>query len=139
MATDIWIHLEYKKSLNSDKWEHMTEPWGDRLYYIFGALVGERHPELEHIPARGLPDNISDITLEKFKDGEGDFHTPSWVTAEELLHSINVADEAIKIIYSEEGIEYKPNWCRFYQELYDIMATYDAIGKPARMVFWFDN
>ena len=135
MGTDIWIHIEYK-CRKTKNYKHAREFDGDRLYGLFGILAGARS-EIEPIyPPRGLPDDVTRLTYKKYQDGEGDFHTASWLTASELRECLDSVDEIIK---QEKKDAYNKDWLKGYEKIYRYLKYYDDIGEPSRMVFWFDN
>ena len=135
MATDIWIHIEYKNR-KTKHYNYAREFYGDRLYGVFGILAGAR-TDIEPIyPPRGLPDDLTRRTYEKYLDGEGDFHTASWLFASELRECLDAVDE---IVRDKEPVTYKNDWLKRYEKIYRYMKYCDDIGESSRMVFWFDN
>ena len=57
-----------------------------RNYAVFGRLAGVRSYDIIPISEpKGVPTNISDEVFKHWKDGVGDWHTPSYFTAKELV------------------------------------------------------
>ena len=147
MATDIWGHIEYRpkgkkffvhlKDINCDEW------WSypSRDYEMFQAMSGARWmiDDIKQLfETRGLPDDLSRETWRKYKDGEPDFHTASWLDTDELKQCIDhVRDIDInKLKYDPENVE---KCLKFYMEIYNCMKSSDDDGDYTRLVFWFDN
>ena len=138
MATDIWIHIEYKSRKNK-KYKYAGEFDGERLYSVFGILAGVRSDIKSIYPPRGLPDDASDELLCAYKNRFPDCHTPSYLYTSEFRECLDIVDELIHKYDEKEGTTYNPNWLKSYEFIYEYMQTSDKEGEPARMVFWFDN
>lgn len=134
MATDIWIHVEYK-SRKTGKWTYAYEADGDRNYKLFGILAGTRGDCRPLYDPRGLPSDISDKAKKEYEDWGADAHTPSWLTTQELKECLNTAIERTKDSYRDE----MEKWLKPYYEIYEKMNEKEAQGEPCRMIFWFDN
>ena len=138
MGTDIWIHIEYK-SRKPNKYIHADfKPDKKRVYSLFGALAGASGDIAPIYEPRGLPDDITQKTWKEHKDGEGDFHTESWLTSQELRECI---DLVIKEWTSKDDttIEETKDVLSSYERIYNYMKDSDDEEEPSRIVFWFDN
>lgn len=138
MATDIWIHIEYKSRKNK-KYKYAGEFDGDRLYGVFGILAGARSAIEPLYPPRGLPGDVCESIYRAYKDFQSDAHTPSYLYTDELRECLDTVDEVIHEYYAKEDTIYDPDWLKTYEYIYSYMRTCDEEGEPARMVFWFDN
>lgn len=138
MATDIWIHIEYKSKTGN--WVELCEPYEDRIYGLFGALAGAR-TDIEPIyPPRGLPQDISFDTLDKYEEGKEDYHTESWLTFSELKQCMDYAKIEINKRRVESGYEELPQSFLYgYNAIYNYMKAFEDVGFETRIVFWFDN
>lgn len=140
MATDIWTHIEYKHR-KKKKYVHAegTET-GLRYYAMFWTMAGVRFvPNFEQLyKPKGLPGDITQETLEEYRDGKPDFHTMSWLDTEELKACIDSVRE-ISITRYNESPEKVDEWLQPYTSIYHYMKECDDEGEPARLVFWFDN
>ena len=134
MATDIWIHVEYK-SRKTGKWTYAYEADGDRNYKLFGILAGTRGDCWPLYDPRGLPIDISDKAKKEYEDWGADAHTPSWLTTQELKECLNTAIKRTKDSYRDE----MKKWLKPYYDLYEKMNEKETQGEPSRMIFWFDN
>ena len=65
MATDIWIHVEYK-SRKTGIWTYAYEADGDRNYKMFDVLAGTRGDCWPLYDPRGLPSDISDKAKKEY-------------------------------------------------------------------------
>ena len=121
-----------KERLKKDKGEH---PFDWRSYSMYGFLAGVRNysccdPIAE---PRGIPDDTTDEVREDYEGWGSDAHTPSFLTAKELLE-FNYDKPVFK--GSEET--YRDNLSgMFFIHLEDLAK----LGNPedVRIVFWFDN
>ena len=134
MATDIWIHVEYK-SRQTGKWTYAYEADGDRNYKLFDVLAGTRGDCRPLYNPRGLPIDISDKAKKEYEDCGADAHTPSWLTTQELKECLNTAIKRTKDICRDE----MKKWLKPYYGIYEKMKEKETRGEPCRMIFWFDN
>jgi hypothetical protein len=135
-----------KRWVSADKWKledayEDEEPWWDtiseerfyrgRNYYLFSVLAGVRgdgDKNLgvdEHGP-KGIPDDASFGFRSVVKQWDGDGHSHSYFTLEELL-SINWSD------YNQE------DWLDDFIVTIDKMKSIDTDPTKVRCVFFFDN
>ena len=134
MATDIWIHVEYK-SRKTGKWTYAYEVDGDRNYNLFSILAGTRGECLPLYDPRGLPSDISDKAKKEYEDWGADAHTPSWLTTQEFKECISTTIKRSEDSYRDE----MKKWLEPYYGIYEKMYTIESQGEPCRMIFWFDN
>lgn len=149
MGCDIHIHMEIKVK---GKWEHYSHIYAERSYRIFGKLANVRISNDEHFPIKDLPEDCSLITNIDWKYGEGDNHTPSYLTSEELSDLYNWMQSEWEHIPDDQrggyiltfDFEY---W--FLRHSYLFGNSYTNFNKyrneypeeieDIRMIFWFDN
>lgn len=84
MGCDIHCHIEVK--ING-RWEHYSALDIDRDYSLFARMAGVRayaDPSPPIAKPRGLVPDPSIITEIDWARGDGDWHTPSWLTGAEL-------------------------------------------------------
>lgn len=136
MGTDIWINVE-RKSRRYRRYKYGKEFFFARRYYILFGFLASARSEFEALyPPRGLPKDISKTTLRKYKDGEEDFHTCSWLTTSEFRECIDHANNtAEKLNRINNQFDPRPD----YERIYQCMKESEDEGEPARIVFWFDN
>ena len=134
MATDIWIHVEYK-SRKTGKWTYAYEVDGDRNYNLFSVFAGTRGECLPLYDPRGLPSDISDKTKKEYEDWGVDAHTPSWLTTQEFKECLSTTIKRAEDSYRDE----MKKWLEPYYGIYKKMNTIESKGEPCRIVFWFDN
>ena len=137
MATDIWIHMEYRNR-KTKKYKYGGKFDGDRLYGVFDIIAGVRGNIKPIYPPRGLPGDVNNCIYKQYKEGKPDFHTASWLSTSEFRECLDAVNEIIREEDKKEGIIYDPDWAKSYELIYDYMKSYDADGEPARIVFWFD-
>jgi hypothetical protein len=105
---------------------------GGRNYRLFGLLAGVRCSWPFSFEERGLPDDMSDQVKKLSDSWEGDAHSHSWLTRQELQH------KATELMISpEEGA----HMCAGYLQslLADLPVTDNPDPSEQRIVFWFDN
>lgn len=114
--------------------EKGDSPFRWRSYSMFGFLAGVRsHWCNPIVEPRGFPDDTTDEVREDYEYWGSDAHTPSFLTAKELLE-FNYDKPVFK--GSEET--YRDNLSgMFFIHLEDLAK----LGNPedVRIVFWFDN
>ena len=121
MGCDIHVYVEYKPYSHSSYWFLFAHVHLMRNYELFGVLAGVRSEIAPLFPPRGLPDNVDIITDCDHRNEEGDAHTESWLTLEELK----------KVVPTEN-----------HNDVYAMIASMEELekrGLPTRLVFWFDN
>ena len=146
MVTDIHLHVEeyydnswhlvpnnkgpisfYWKEGDKEDTYHNKHDWDPgRNYLLFTILVGVRSYDdttpIMKEPA-GLPKDCSKELMDEYKAWQGDAHTPSFFTLEELLPFKDMTFPKIMIVDMEGFIEYKkgsiPGTWRYY-DLYFI-------------------
>ena len=137
MGTDIWINVE-RKSRRYKRYKYGKEYFFVGRYYIMFSFLASARSEFEALyPPRGLPEDMSKTTLRKYKEGESDYHTCSWLTTSEFRECIDHAKKAaeeLKIKFSPQ-FDPRPD----YERIYQYMKEGDEAGEPSRIVFWFDN
>lgn len=136
MGTSINIHFEIKVS---GKWEHYSSPYLNRNYNMFGWLAGVRLPENQEIEVKGLPTDISVVTLIDWENAEG--HTPSYLTAEEIT---NWLKEFPHLVDSDPEInKFHPRigylFGNMFNSYYNYPTDYPPKIEDLRMVFWFNE
>ena len=109
-----------------------------RDYVMFGLLAGVRGEEKLFEP-RGLPDDVPSTYKFDYDRMEGDAHSASWLTTEE----VRAVAEAYPAAVERRGGERRQN--PFLAALVGLMGAVDQWseeydpGGSAVFVFWFDN
>lgn len=114
--------------------EKGDSPFDWRSYAMFGFLAGVRSHWCDPIiEPRGFPSDACDEVRENYEGWYGFAHTPSFLTAKELLE-FNY-DKPIFEGYKET---YRDNLSEmFFVHIEDLSKLGDP--KDVRVVFWFDN
>lgn len=121
MGCDIHAGIERKiegKWILTE-WLHI-----ERSYTLFSRLAGVRAIGLDPKPVakpRGIPDEVSDGFKYHLNYWEGDAHSISWLTLEEM-----------KSYGAWDGIGYSMRPVEVIQEM-------EFGDQPSRLVFFFDN
>lgn len=99
-------HPYYTSNGTEEQNKFLEEPCWDtgRDYLLFGRLAGVRRDVLPIAEPRGIPADISKSVAKQWKDGMGDWHTPSYLSAQELLAA---KDEPIQHVTCLSMKEYK--------------------------------
>ena len=143
------IHSYAEKRVNG-KWEELDfSPFHWRQYGVFGFLAGVRNYSGVPVLAapRGLPRDASDYVREESDSWNGDGHTHSWLSVEELSafdYDAAVEDRRITVnndggCTAEPGGGEMTTWREFLgPKFFDDLTRLKAEGAE-RIVFWFDN
>lgn len=133
MGCDIHWTIEVK---HNDKWIGILNDCGlkckaaDRWYPFFGELAGVRMESDTAYPRKGLPDDVSDLTIWDASSSAWD-HSGSWLTIDEFVDAYNRA----VIKYQHENPEDKP---LTKEELFEY-SYWPCYEEETRIVFSFDN
>ncbi len=137
MGCDIHLHTEVKFR---GKWEHMGAPNIDRDYELFAKMAGVRGDVEAIALPRGVPNDISLLTKIDLERWEGDGHSHSWLTGEELDALGKWYEQKLKshgrFTYFKMIIGYLfgNNW-----DVKKYPKDYPDGVEDSRAVFWFDN
>ncbi len=130
MGCDIHLHIEVKIG---GVWHHYGAPNVSRNYALFERMAGVRG-EVENAisPPKGLPSDISVVTRLSADKWEGDGHSHSWLSAEE----ISILDD------NKQDMEYDLLHQYFFETSFSGFWRYEE-DRPKgiedlRFVFWFD-
>jgi len=144
MGCDIHLHQEVK--ING-KWEHYALLNPRRNYVMFARMANVRNydGELEPIvEPRGIPKDATVLTKYDFKEWEGDAHSASWLSAQEISELNKWREEyksfpgeKLDIFWLEDwaGYLFGNSWPGFWEYPNDRPAGLEDV----RWVFWFDN
>lgn len=137
MGCDIHVYIEIKQN---NKWEYSQEYIDDidyenqyipRNYSLFALLAKVRGTHKESLDPRGLPKDVSSIVKKEYIKWNGDGHTHSYISLNELkILLVNIgllSDNDNDIKYAVKGVK-------------DLLNKFDeSRGTEQRAVFWFDN
>lgn len=145
MGCDIHAHFEIKVN---GKWEHYTIPKIDRYYRLFGKMAGVRNGDERPIaPLRGLPKDMSIVTALDAERWNGDGHSHSWLSAEEIAELSDWGERSLQV---DTQRSYRSVWdmefdwgCYFFGNSFAGFHKYPDERpegvEDLRLVFWFDN
>lgn len=104
-------------------WERVApDELSNRSYHYFGRLAGVRHWDDETFrlwAPRGAPDDLSNRVRMSLEVWNGDAHTPSWQTFDELLNHPVMQEE--------------------FPHILEILRSCVRDTSKARMFYFFDN
>jgi len=136
VSVDSWEYVEDEYSDEPGKmtWEI---PWGTnyyrgRNYYLFALLANVRnyHNEVEPLnDPRGIPDDASAGYRYELKRWNGDYHSPSYYTLEELLN----------VDWEKYNTGDYDKYLDEFLESIEKMKEIDSDPSKVRCVFFFDN
>lgn len=108
----------------------MDPTYQGRDYDLFGVLAGVRREFSYSFEPRGLPEDVSQEVETISKHWDGDGHSHSWLTLEELK------EKMAEIIIVGQG-----NSDRFAYQGLEILVNFieGTDRKNTRVVFFFDN
>jgi len=144
MGCDIHLHVEL---LIDGKWVHYNHLDTDRNYYLFSKMADVRSDQQwtkKIVPIskpKGLPDNLSDVTLLDLIRWESDAHSQSWLSSHEVA-------ELYRWMSETETNNGYPKWFRQsfgylfsggYEDFHKNTEETPEGIEDFRFVFWFDN
>lgn len=131
MGCDIHSHAERRVN---GRWEKVPdfEPFDWRSSTMFGFLAGVRSWIDPIDDPRGFPVDASEEVAANYRD-EGYKHTPSFLTAKELLEF-----NYDKPVFEGAEETYRDNLSDIF---FVDLVKLTMLGNPedVRIVFWFDN
>lgn len=141
MGTDVTVHTEVF-NIETGRWEHFSIPTLPRNYLIFEKICGVRGEVSEAIaPPRGLPINVSDMTLTCFshdmKSYANPAHaTPTWLSREEMKSLADFIEAEILPVDRKWALE-TDYWGYYFGN------PWESFEGPKqyvdfRFLFWFD-
>ncbi len=144
MGCDIHLHIEVKVR---GEWHHLSAPYVDRSYRLFGYMAGVRDDSVEPVSLpKGFPPDATTLTKIDYERWERDAHSVSWLGVEEIgiLRDRIQKDPDVGGNFSwdlEHSILHTylfgnslDGWYKYPEEDYRKMGVEDV-----RLVFWFDN
>lgn len=137
MGCDITAHVEIKVN---GEWYHWNHPKIDRWYDLFARMAGVRGDAEPISLPRGVPDDASFTTKLHRQHDEGDAHSDSWLTAEEVA---SLQGWIRSRPYTANNVSVESQVGYIFGNGWDF-KKYGYEGCPegfedARLVFWFDN
>lgn len=166
------IHKEFSYTLDTDwRRSYLTgydNTWGDRVYGMFARLADVRNYwNYDHLPIRGLPEDVTDSTLMLATYKIGDEEDVDTVTQETASKWIKNNYCKIVKVFGKDRVTspdyHSANWCtteemescinKCFKRVSDYtgdyvewlallgaMKGYEQTGEwECRAVFWFDN
>lgn len=128
------------------------EPFGDRIYAVFGWLADVRNysavPPISQ--PRGLPGDTSPDVLRVYEEWGFDAHSASWLSVDELLaFDYRKTFEDRRVTRGNDGgvtaepgggrlVTYRGFLGRSFFDDLDRLVEFNK-AAPTRVVFWFDN
>lgn len=148
MGCDIHIHAE-KKTESGYEIIDQIKPFDNRSYGTFGFLAGVRnYSDVTPISQpRGIPDDVSPPVKHEHDGGEGDAHSASWLSVEELSNfDYDQLMEDRRVMRNNNGgctcdagegqsMSYREFLGEGFFKDIEILKESEA----TRIVFWFDN
>lgn len=128
VSADKWVcEVDDYEDVESKYWDTTDRYYRGRNYYLFGILAGVRDygKNVNQIaPLRGVPDDASDAYKMIVDQWDGDGHSHSYYTLEELL---NVKWDSYETSYIKDFLE--------------CIEKLKKLGEPSkvRLLFFFDN
>jgi hypothetical protein len=113
--------------------DHAWQAVTNRNYAFFAALAGVRGDGPE---PRGLPEDVSPLVAEEFKDMGGDAHSASWYSAGDFLPiylECMFPEDAVHLVgghVSKAGL---------LGQHFGFNTWKSDVEHDYRFVFWFDN
>lgn len=141
MGSDIHAHVEIKIG---GEWHHYNHPSANRRYALFSRMANVRNSgKIDAISEpRGLPDDITFMTRFDRERWEGDAHSESWLSAEEVAALDKWMREGIAKEYPTDHYNIESDFGYIFGNGWNIKKypnDYPPGLEDARLVFWFDN
>ena len=139
MGCDIHMHLEVKID---NQWEHYGAPSVSRNYELFEKLGARGDIENAMVTPKGIPADATKLTALDYKSWEGDAHTASWLSKEEIM----VLEGWLKGLpgdFLSHGLEHVILKTYLFGNSFTGPFRYPEENcfniQDVRFVFWFDN
>lgn len=137
MGVDLRFHVETK--ING-RWEHYNCGTAFRSYEFFDRIFTIEDEGKAMFPAKGLPDDISEVTKVSFERNDDGNFGMTWLTPDELNEVLESIDrdfvpEMGKIIKDRFGYLFN-NWLWSFEKH---RGDYPAKIESVRIIIWFDN
>lgn len=143
------IHAYAERRGEDGNWELIQEVFDGRSYSVFAFLAGVRNYSgiVPISEPRGIPDDISSGVRAKLEPWEGDVHSKSWLSMQELLqfdYSQMMEDRRVTR-NNNGGCTCEPGEGQVmtygeYLGKYFLTELYEwRVMGAERIVFWFDN
>lgn len=131
MGISITVFAEARTGKKGRPYRYIDELDAERNYFMFTAMGYELADFKPLYEAKGLPGDVTKIVYLEYKKYDC-FHTPSWLTAQELMDCIMFCESLLDDNESDLGL------FDSYRKIYEMLKEYDDRGEPSRIVFWFD-
>lgn len=134
MGCDIHVHAEIKID---EIWHHYSSPDVERNYELFEKMAGVRG-DLENaiIKPRGVPRDITFLTLLDFERWDYDMHSASWFGVEEIKE-LEEWFESTRYEIPQRWLEHHFGYLFGNAWRPKKYPTFEI--EDVRFVFWFDN
>lgn len=132
MGCDIHAHIEVKIE---GIWEHYSCPPIQRNYALFERIAGVRGRIANAIAGpRGLPEDLSSVTVACYLKEQVDAHSETWLNKEEFCGLIEWAEKQTRNLYQAYQIGYLTgNSFRLHP------GSNPPEIEDVRFICWFDN
>lgn len=139
MGCDIHAVLEVKVD---KKWVGLTQPNFQRNYGFFSAMAGvraERREDLVLYKAKGLPSDMSELSMLVVGWWDGDGHSHSYLTAIEITLLLEFCDlkDILGDYYLHNAGFYVNGGCP--SDFIKYREVSPSNVQDVRLVFFFDN
>lgn len=140
MGTDIHLHIEVKLD---GQWHHYAKPSVTRFPALFAKMAGVNNHNWKFGPIvepRGLPLDVTRVTLVDSRHYKGDGHHHSWLTLDEIRE----VEQFLRDGHMSE-VEIYDVWGTFlFGNSITSFGLYEVGAFPkelqdVRFVFFFDN
>jgi hypothetical protein len=135
VSADVYVkNRHYDHNVQNDELEYdILEVYGDRNYSLFSSLCGvrESQPGSRRISdSKGFPEDASPETKEERNFWEGDAHSDSWNTLQELYDFSAGGESQVDVLI--KAVE-----AQLIRVAWSHAITRDA--EKFRIVYFFDN
>jgi hypothetical protein len=130
MGCNIHAHIEVKIS---GQWHHYSCPPIQRNYRLFARICGVRGDVANAIsPPRGIPNDMSVVTIACFDYEKLDSHSATWLTKNELCDLIQW-EEAHDPMFHHKEVGYLTG------NSFHLSGGNPPEITDVRFICWFDN
>ena len=134
MSCGINVHVEVKIK---NSWHHLSTPFIRSDYQLFSIMAGVRGDEEPIVKPKGLPRDVTNLTLKHFNSKICDWHHASWFNYDEIKELKSILDKTNGLMNSifMDSFGYVFGYSITSDETLKDYFDIDDV----RFVFWFDN
>lgn len=140
MGCDIHLHSEI---MVNGVWHHHNKAQIERSYLLFSKMANVRNEgEVDPITLpKGLPENVTFSTNLYLQKSPEDYHSHSWLNAEEIKELFQWFDEQTNPFFERRRMNLMFGYLfgGSFGDFLRFKSDFPEYVEDIRFIFWFDN